>query len=171
MTYLFIYTDIRILAEPICIEKGFNSIAFLEPIWHDAALALEGSPQKNLKVAMNAVIHHHTVAPVDMVNVPLFKGFYHVLYIQPVVVWDFWTINSRSGRANCHDATHLISSDSVKLLEVPNDRFNSPWGIIISIYSSCALKRSLSSLTFKTNGFWQMCSFGFQSFPTLKRPL
>ena len=89
MTYLFIYTDIRILAEPISIEKGFNSIAFLEPIWHDAALALEGSPQKNLKVAMNAVIHHHTVAPVDMVNVPLFKGFLNVLYIQPVVVWDF----------------------------------------------------------------------------------
>ena len=44
--FISIYTDIRILAEPIFIEKGFNSIAFLEPIWHDAALALEGSPQK-----------------------------------------------------------------------------------------------------------------------------
>ena len=33
-------------------------------------------------------------APVDMENLPLFTRFYNVLYIQTVVVWDFWTINS-----------------------------------------------------------------------------
>ena len=39
----------------------------------------------------------HTVdgkypAPVDMVNIPLFTGF----YTSQMVVWDFWTINTRN---------------------------------------------------------------------------
>ena len=43
-------------------------------------------------------LHHHDLfiilltAPVDMVNIPLFTV---VLYIQTVVVGDFWTINNR----------------------------------------------------------------------------
>ena len=61
--------------------------------------------QMNDKKLNNTAADGKKPAPVDMVSIPLLT---RLLYIQPVVVWDFWTINRSNKNAQlCQCAAEL----------------------------------------------------------------